>query len=142
MILEIVKRKGKRPLAPRESAITREFWSKLSAGEFTSTRCQVCRKLMFPPRQHCPTCWSKKMAWVPLSGKGKLYARTTIHAAPEMFRKQVPYSVGIIDLEEGLRLVATIIDGETKILNDDAVQLIVLSYEDGPLFAVRKIEPS
>ena len=42
------------------------------------------------------------MRWVSISGLGKLYARTTIHAAPDMFQTQVPYSVGIIDLEEGI----------------------------------------
>ncbi|NKB36063.1 MAG: DNA-binding protein [Gammaproteobacteria bacterium] len=140
MILEIVKCEGKRPLAPRESHYTREFWSKLSTGEFTSTRCQVCRKLMFPPRQHCPMCWSKKTDWVSLSGKGKLYARTTVHAGPLMFQQHIPYSVGIIDLDEGVRLIASIIDGDEKIQNDEEVQLIVLAYDDGPLFAVRKIE--
>ena len=138
MTLEILRRKGNRPMAPRESEFTRDFWSKLLSGEFTSTRCQVCKRLMFPPREHCPACWSKKMEWVALSGRGKLYARTTIHAAAEAFQKQVPYSVGIIDLEEGVRLVATIVDGEEKIQNDELVQLMVLAYEDGPLFAVRK----
>ena len=96
---------------------------------------------MFPPRQHCPTCWSKSMEWVSLSGKGKLYARTTIHAAPEMFQKQLPYSVGIIDLDEGLRLVASIVEEDERIMNDEQVQLLVLAYDDGPLFAVRKSDP-
>ena len=73
-----------------------------------------------------------------MKGKGKLYARTTIHAAPNIFQEQVPYSVGIIDLEEGLRLIATVIDDANKIGNDEAVQLVVLSYDDGPLFAVRR----
>ena len=139
MTLEILKREGKRPLAPRESEFTREFWSKLSNGELASTRCQVCKRLMFPPREHCPACWSKKMEWVTLSGRGKLYARTTIHAAAEVFQKQVPYSVGIIDLEEGVRLVATIVDEDEIISNEEPVQLMVLAYEDGPLFAVRKL---
>jgi len=78
------------------------------------------------------------MQWISLSGKGKLYARTTIHAAPDVFQTQVPYSVGIIDLEEGIRLIATVIDDKQGILNDESVQLVVLSYDDGPLFAVRK----
>jgi uncharacterized OB-fold protein len=136
--LEIIKRKGNRPLAPRESNLTKEFWSKLSTGEFTTTQCQECNHLMFPPREHCSVCWSNDMQWVSLSGKGKLYARTTIHAAPDIFRNQVPYSVGIIDLDEGLRLIATIVDEEKQISNDESVQLLVLSYEDGPLFAVHR----
>ena len=80
------------------------------------------------------------MRWVSLNGLGKLYARTTIHAAPDMFQKQVPYSVGIIDLDEGIRLIATIIDDGEKMANDDSVQLLVLSYDDGPLFAAHRIK--
>lgn len=78
------------------------------------------------------------MQWVSLTGKGKLYARTTIHAAPKAFQEQVPYAVGIIDLEEGVRLIATVIDDTNKIGNDEAIQLVVLSYDDGSLFAVRR----
>ena len=57
-----------------------------------------------------------------------------------VFQHQVPYSVGIIDLEEGIRLIATVIDDADKIKNDEAVQLLVLSFEDGPLFAVRRMD--
>jgi uncharacterized OB-fold protein len=78
------------------------------------------------------------MQWVSLSGLGKLYARTIIHAAPDVFQTQVPYSVGIIDLEEGIRLIATVIDDGERISNEESVQLLVLSYDDGPLFAVRR----
>ncbi len=140
MTLEILKREGRRPLAPRESSLTQLFWSQLSAGEFSSTQCQVCKRLMFPPRPHCPVCWSKNMDWISLSGRGKLYARTTIHAAPSIFQAQVPYSVGIIDLDEGPRLIANVIDGKQRIGNDDVVQLLVLAYDDGPLFAVRNLD--
>ncbi len=138
MTLEIIKCEGNRPLAPRESSFTSEFWSRLAVGEFASTKCTRCERLMFPPRQYCPVCWSKDMQWTNLSGLGKLYARTTIHAAPDMFQKQVPYSVGIIDLLEGIRLIATVIDEGEKISIDDSVQVLVLSYNDGPLFAVAK----
>lgn len=78
------------------------------------------------------------MRWVSISGLGKLYARTTIHAAPDMFQTQVPYSVGIIDLEEGIRLIAAVIDDGQRISNEESVQLLILSYDDGPLFAVRR----
>jgi len=79
------------------------------------------------------------MDWISLSGRGKLYARTIIHAAPSIFQAQVPYSVDIIDLDEGPRLIANVIDGKQRIGNDDVVQLLVLAYDDGPLFAVRNL---
>lgn len=138
MTLEIIKRPGKRPLAPRESTFTKVFWDNLATGEFKTTICQTCNRLMFPPRQHCSACWSKQMQWVTLSGKGKLYARTTVHAAADTFQPQVPFSVGIVDLQEGIRLIASILDEPDHINNDDDIDLVVLQYDDGALFAVRK----
>lgn len=77
------------------------------------------------------------MNWVELSGHGTLYARTTIHAAATQFREQVPFNVGIVDLEEGVRLVTGLIDEPVKIKNDAAIMLVILSYDDGLLFAAK-----
>lgn len=77
------------------------------------------------------------MNWSELSGQGILYARTTIHAAATQFCDEVPFSVGIVDLEEGIRLVAGLIDDPVRIENDAAIRLVILSYEDGLLFAAR-----
>lgn len=102
-----------------------------------TTRCAACGKLTFPPKQQCPDCWSGDMEWTELSGQGILYARTTIHAAATQFRDEVPFSVGIVDLEEGVRLVSGLIDDPVRIENDVAIRLVILSYDDGLLFAAR-----
>ena len=102
-----------------------------------TTVCPACGKLTFPPKQHCPGCWSDKMEWTELSGKGTLYARTTIHVAATQFQDDIPFSVGIVDLIEGIRLIAGLIDDPVELKNDDVIELVVLSYDDGPLFAAR-----
>jgi uncharacterized OB-fold protein len=46
--------------------------------------------------------------------------------------------VGIVDLEGGLRIACRIVAGrEGSIAIGDPVEMIVLRYEDGPLFAAR-----
>jgi uncharacterized OB-fold protein len=45
-----------------------------------------------------------------LSGRGKLVTWTVIHIAPCDFALQTPYVVGIVELEEGVRLTAQIVD--------------------------------
>jgi uncharacterized OB-fold protein len=45
-----------------------------------------------------------------LLGKGEIMAYTIIHVAPEDFEEQVPYAVAIIQLEEGPRVTAQIVD--------------------------------
>ena len=135
--MEIIRIPKRMPLAPEYSGFTETFRQGLEAGNFLTSVCSACGELTFPPKQHCPACWSGDMSWTELSGRGILYARTTIHAAATQFRDEVPFSVGIVDLEEGVRLVTGLIDDPVRINNDAAIRLVILSYEDGLLFAAR-----
>jgi uncharacterized protein len=127
-----------RAFPPRMTEFTQRFWRGLAAGRFETTRCEDCRRLTFPPKPFCPHCWSQRVAWVPLSGRGKLYSQTVVHAAPAAFQDEVPYRVGIVDLNEGVRIATRVLaDIEPKL--DTAVEIVVLSYQDGALFAVRPL---
>jgi uncharacterized OB-fold protein len=44
------------------------------------------------------------------SGKGKIVTYTKIHSGPEVFESKAPYCVALIDLEEGARLTAQVMD--------------------------------
>jgi len=134
MTLPVVERKGARPWPPRASAFTKTFWDNLNAGRFTTVRCADCRRLTFPPKPFCPHCWSKNVAWVELSGRGKLYSRTTVHAAPAAFAAETPYGVCIVDAEDGFRFATAVLDDTPP---DRPVEVVLLRYDDGPLFAVR-----
>lgn len=135
--MDIIKVAGHLPLLPEYSSFTGTFRQGLEAGKFMTTRCAACGELTFPPKQRCPDCWSGDMKWTGLTGRGILYARTTIHAAATQFRDQVPYSVGIVDLEEGIRLVTGLIDDPVRMENDTAIMLVILSCDDGLSFAAR-----
>jgi uncharacterized OB-fold protein len=54
-----------------------------------------------------------------ISGKGTLHTFTTIVAAPTGFEDVVPYTVGVVDLEETGRLLAWIGDS----IGDDEVEI-------------------
>jgi uncharacterized OB-fold protein len=133
-MLEIVDIAKPRAYPPRVSAFTKPFWDGLAKGRLQTTRCAACGRFSFPPKPFCPHCWHREVTWAPLSGRGRLYAATAIHAAPMVFRNEAPYRVGIVDLEEGLRL-ATRLLGEEAIPLDAPVRLVTLRYTDGPLFA-------
>ena len=135
--MDIIKVPGRLPLLPEYSSFTETFRQGLEAGKFMTTGCAACGKLTFPPKQRCSDCWSGDMKWTELTGRGILYARTTIHAAATQFRDQVPYSVGIVDLEEGIRLVTGLIDDPVRMENDTAIMLVILSCDDGLSFAAR-----
>jgi uncharacterized protein len=135
-MLEIIDIARSRAYPPRVSAFTRRFWDGLAEGRLQTTQCAACGRFSFPPKFFCPHCWHREVAWAPLSGRGRLYAATAVHAAPMVFRDEAPYRVGIVDLEEGLRLATRMLGAEAIPL-DAAVQLVALRYTDGALFAAR-----
>lgn len=131
---------GKLSYPPRHSAFTQTFWSGLRTGLWQTTCCEDCSKLTFPPKPVCPHCWSTRVAWHPLGSFGTLYSWTRIHAAPTAFASETPYAVGIVDLADGVRLACRLADTEgIDLAPGQPVEMLVLLYEDGPLFAARPV---
>lgn len=137
--LDILKRDGKRAYPPRRSELTGRFWDALAEGRFTTTRCDHCQKLTFPPKSFCPHCWSKDVTWSDVPTSGTVYTKTTVHIAPAIFAREAPYDLCIVDLDVGLRLATRLTSGDAEARVGDRVELVVLNYEDGPLFAARPV---
>ena len=132
---------GTRPFPPRVSAFTRPFWEALQRGRLTTTQCAHCGTISFPPRNLCRHCWAQELRWILLGARGRLYSYTRVHVAPGAFRSDTPYAIGIIDLQHGPRLMCRMIDlVETRDL-DGPVEMVVLQYQDGPLFGARVLRP-
>jgi len=140
MKLAVQKMPGRRPFPPQESAFTARFWQALGEGELLATRCRECARLTFPPKPLCPHCWCREVEWAPLSGRGVIYSHTTVHAAPALFAQEAPYRLCIVDLDEGLRLAARLVDAGSGVGIGARVEFVVLRYEDGPLFAARPLD--
>ncbi len=83
-----------------------KFADALREDKLLGTKCKNCGEAYFPPRADCTKCMSGDMDWREYSGKGKLVTFTTIHAAPTGFEDMAPYTIGVIDLQEGGRLLA------------------------------------
>jgi len=80
------------------------FYKFVSEGKLMATKCSKCGTMLLPPRPLCPKCFSTSFEWVKLNGRGKLLSYTVIHVSPPQFESMAPYVVGIVKLEEGLRL--------------------------------------
>ena len=75
-----------------------------------AAKCTECGNIHFPKRIVCPQCGSKTFDLFNLSGKGKLVTYTIIRVAPSGFTDQSPYAVGIVELEEKIRIMGQITD--------------------------------
>lgn len=85
----------------------------LNEGRLMGSRCGECGQVFVPPRDLCINCYQSKMEWFQTSGKGKLSAFTCISVGPpsmvsEGYDRNNPYCVGVVELEEGVRVVARI----------------------------------
>ncbi|MDZ4359012.1 MAG: OB-fold domain-containing protein [Variovorax sp.] len=140
MTLEIIPVARKRAYPPRVSQFTEPFWSGLAQGRWQSTCCEACGKFTFPPKPICPHCWSDRMQWKDLSKRGTLYSWTRVHAAPRVFTDESPYALCVVDLDIGLRIATRMVEREgVAFQNGMPMELVVLRFEDGPLFASRPV---
>lgn len=140
MTLKIVSVAHERSYPARVSEFTAPFWNALAEGSFVSTRCGACGHVTFPPKPVCPDCWSSDVQWTDLATTGVLYSWTRVHAPPEAFAVESPYALGIVDLAGGIRLACRLlphddVDFEPGI----AVEMVLLQYTDGPMFAARPL---
>ncbi|MBT4597279.1 MAG: Zn-ribbon domain-containing OB-fold protein [Candidatus Diapherotrites archaeon] len=78
--------------------------------------CTNCGKKYFE-KKGMGVCGSLDFNNLSFCGKGKIVSFTKIHSGPEVFQEQTPYCVGIIDLDEGARITAQIIDSKYKDLS-------------------------
>ena len=81
-----------------------DFVKFLQDGKIMASKCNKCGKLYFPPRADCPDDYTSNMSWKELSGKGELLTYTTAYFAPTAFRDDVPYTIALAQLEEGLKV--------------------------------------
>ena len=81
-----------------------QFYKFMQQGKLMAGKCLRCGKIHLPPRPLCDNCFSQEFEWVEAPEKGKLLTYTIIHIAPTQFQALAPYAVGIIELENGLRI--------------------------------------
>jgi uncharacterized OB-fold protein/acyl dehydratase len=102
-----------RPRRPRP-ALTRDnaFWFEAAKEHrLVIQRCAGCATLRHPPRPRCDRCGSYEWNTVEASGKGTVYSFVVMHY-PQVPSFDYPLPIGLIELEEGTRLVANLIDVE------------------------------
>ena len=85
--------------------------------------CEVCGTFHILPKYLCTKCGHESLKELTTSGTGRIYTFTTIYAAPESFKDQVPYDIAIVELDEGIKVTARIKKmDEAPIKIDDPVR--------------------
>ena len=106
----------RKPL-PRIGPDSAPFWEGCRAGELRLPWCEDCNRPHLPPGPVCPFCFSGRLDWRRASGRGHVSTFTIVHKAwfPS-FADEVPYNVVQVELEEGPRLTANLVDADPGVL--------------------------
>lgn len=91
----------------------------LNEERLMGSRCKNCGTSFVPPRSICVECYGSEMEWVETKGDGKLISFTCIAVGTpfmikEGYDRKNPYCTGIVELENGVRVVARV-DGVSAI---------------------------
>ena len=118
--------------------------------------CNECGSKLFPPRDVCPEC--AKPAYEPFtfSGNGHVYSYSTVYQAPAGYEEFVPYTVALVELDEGPLVTGQLTDADqdeieigmpvemvTRKLREEGEDgLIVYGYKFRPFGLVPSRQPA
>jgi uncharacterized OB-fold protein len=105
-----------RAIEPYGDPISEPFWKAATRREFVIQKCRRCAAYQFYPRPFCLACFADDIEWVPAAGTGTIYSLTTVRRQvfPDF---PVPYVNAVVELDEGPRLLTTIV-GATSAIGD------------------------
>lgn len=84
-------------------------------------QCAACSATSYPRAYICPDCNGTDIEGVELPADGVLYSWTTVHISPTF---PTPYTLGYVDLSNGLRVLAQILAGSDPLACDLPVRFV------------------
>ena len=126
------------PVPDRDDAF---FWDGAAAGRLLIQRCAECATLRHPPGPMCARCGSLDWDTVEASGRGTVLSWIVSHHPTET--DVDPRIVVLVELQEGTRLVANLVDVDPGATVDDmAVTVTFVDYDGTVMPQFSPAEPS
>ena len=124
---------------PFGDPISEPFWEGARQHRLLIQCCQDCSSFQFYPRPFCILCDSDRVDWVESKGVGTVYSLTTVvrKILPDF---EIPYMVAIVELNEGPRLLSSVVSDSCDI--GDPVRVAWREREGKPPLPVFEKEDS
>jgi len=99
-------------MAPRPNVYvnTDPFWEAAQRRELVVQYCKDSGQFQHYPRPVSIYTGKRNLEWRKVSGKGKIYAHTTIRIPGPGLDGRLPLPVATVELDEGVRMIANIIE--------------------------------
>ncbi len=96
---------------PEPNKLSKTYWEACKEKRLVIQHCRECGAYIFYPRALCPGCMSSDLEWKEVSGKGTVYSFSVVHRPlGKPFADDVPYTVAIVELAEGPRMMSNLKD--------------------------------
>jgi len=80
--------------------------------------CHDCKTNSFPVTNYCPECSSEKVEEIKLAQTGKILHFTKVSQTADEMMFNAPYIIGLIELNDGIRVTGQITDTKSEDLKD------------------------
>ena len=115
------------------------FKESLKKEQLLGCKCIECKIIMAPPRMICTNCGSSEVEAFRLNERGTIKTKTVIHVPLTKFKDFNPYTVGIVDLDEGPSITGLILGDNETIEIGDKVKVVYLDEGEEKILAFKKI---
>ena len=107
---------------PEPTDLSAPYWRALDEGRLDFQRCGACGHAWLPARGECPRCLARETA----SGRARLVSWVVYHHGYHpYFAARLPYTVAVVELAEGPRLISNIVDPVEKLSIDAPIALVI-----------------
>jgi uncharacterized protein len=127
---------------PDITPVNAPYWQALESGQLNFQRCTSCHLAVLPARTECPRCLQATLEWQQASGAATLISWIVYHHSfHPAFAARLPYTVAVVELSEGARMVTNIVGiDDPERLQIDMPLILTIEREDG--IAVPRFSPS
>ena len=96
---------------PAMQGFSKEFYDWCKQHELRFQRCSECGVWRHVAREMCAECGSMQWEWAKSSGRGTVFTWTVVvRALHPAFQDNVPYAPVVVEMDEGVRIVSTVVD--------------------------------
>jgi len=98
-----------------------EYNKALKKNRLLGLTCTGCGEVITPPVMICPACYGKNLEITELKGEGIIQTFTVNFVAAQGRECEVPYTVVMVELDEGPWIMGNLVDVDPAVVNIDII---------------------